>query len=229
MAYDHKTHTISVGKESDLFVDSGIASIHELRMDSQHQNAPPLLVHDWKVIEEWLGCFGRVLSNDDNDKIGKAWRAYLAIGLAPSEKSQPIFTDLSNQYRKDGRPNQLDTPPKKVLDVFDRLLASDDEIKKKRRLDLSSERMKLELILSRLGKPKRGVNWWRRRSRGFRIWAFGSVVWVVFVLLFVIVFDPFSNGAWRYMDGGEYLKMFFVMAIPLLVGGIKYVYDRIVK
>jgi len=229
MAYDRKTHTITVGKESDFLVDSGIAFIDELKIDSQHRNATPSLVNDWKIIEEWLGCSGRELNNEDNDKIGKAWRAYLAIGLAPSERLQPVFTHLSNQYRKDGRSYQLDKPPTKVMDVFDRLLARDDEIEKKRKHDLSSERKKLESILNKSGMPKRGISWWRNRRKGFRKWAFGSVVWIVLVLLFVVVFDPFNNGAWRYMDDEEYLKMFFVMAIPLLAGGIKYAYDRIVK
>lgn len=229
MAYDRKTHTITVGKESDFLMDSGIAFIDELKMDSQHENAPSSLVNDWKIIEKWLGCFDRELNNEDSDKIGKAWRAYIAIGLAPSEKLQPVFTNFSNQYHKDGHSSLLDKPPSEVMDVFDRLLATDDQIKKKRERDWSSERKKLESILNNRSAHKRGASWWRSQSKSFRIWAFGSMVWIVFVLLFVLIFDPFNNDAWGYMDDDEYLKMFFVMTIPLLAGGIKYAYDRIVK
>src|SRR3990172_5917437 len=110
MTYDRKTNTIIVDKESDILVDSGITFIDELKMDSQRDNAPSSLVNDWKIIEKWLGCSGRELNDEDNDKIGKAWRAYFVIGLAPSEELQPVFTHFSDQYQKDGHSYSLDKP-----------------------------------------------------------------------------------------------------------------------
>jgi hypothetical protein len=71
-------------------------------------------------------------------------------------------------------------------------------------------------------------NWWRRRSHNFRRWIFGSVIWVVFVFLFVAIFDPFTNGSWYYMEDDEYNKMFFTMSIPWIAGGIKYLYEKFV-
>lgn len=71
--------------------------------------------------------------------------------------------------------------------------------------------------------------WWRSKSRIFRIWVFSSSIWIVLVFLFVLIFDPFNNGEWRYMNGDEYTKMFFVMAIPILAGGLTYLYEKLVK
>jgi hypothetical protein len=72
-------------------------------------------------------------------------------------------------------------------------------------------------------------NWWRRRTHDFRRWIFGAVTWVVLVFLFVVMFDPFNNGSWSYMDDDDYSKMYFTMSIPWLAGGIKYLYDKFVK
>ena len=88
MAYDRNTHTITVGKESEILVDLGVSWVDELRIDSQRDNAPSSLVIYWKIIEEWLGCFGRELNSQDNEKISKAWRAYFAIGQLDRFKLQ---------------------------------------------------------------------------------------------------------------------------------------------
>ena len=125
MAYDKKTHTISVGNESDFLMDLGVAYINELKMDSQEDSASSTLVNDWKIIERWLGCSGRELNTKDSEKISKAWRAYIAIGLAPSDKSQPIFSSFSEKYKQQGLSYISDKPPTEVLDVFDRLIATD--------------------------------------------------------------------------------------------------------
>jgi len=171
MAYDRNTHTITVGKESEILVDLGASYIDELRIDSHRDNAPSSLVIDWKIIEEWLDCFGRELNSQDNEKISKAWRAYFAIGRAPSEKLQPLFMYYSNQYKKDGRTYSSDKPPAEVMHVFDHLLATDDEIKKKRESDWSSEKRNLESILNKVAARK-SASWWRSQSKVFRMWAF---------------------------------------------------------
>lgn len=74
---------------------------------------------------------------------------------------------------------------------------------------------------------KKKENWWRSRSKGFRLWCFVSVIWAAAVFLFVLGFDPYGNGSWSYMDDDEYFRMFFVMLVPpLFFGAAKYAYDR---
>jgi len=66
--------------------------------------------------------------------------------------------------------------------------------------------------------------------KNLRLWFFGSGFWVVGVLLYVIIIDPYNNGSWRYMDDDEYFHMFLVMLIPpLFVGSAKHVYEKYIK
>lgn len=73
-------------------------------------------------------------------------------------------------------------------------------------------------------------SWWRNRSSFFRIWIFVSIIWIVTVFLYLILFDPEEIVYSRYgLDGREVFKLLIIMAIPLIAGGLKYVYDKIVK
>ena len=72
--------------------------------------------------------------------------------------------------------------------------------------------------------------WWRRRSKEFRLWCFGSTAWAIAVLLFVIGLDPFNNGSWDYMNDDEYFQLFFwIFVPPLFIGIAKYSYDKWIK
>lgn len=114
------------------------------------------------------------------------------------------------------------------MDVFDRLLATEDAIAAKRKQDLDNEQKRFEAVLGKVA-PRKESSWWRSKSKGFRVWAFGSGVWAFLVLVFFVVFDPHNYGSWKYMSDRDYLQMFFIMSIPLLVGGIKFLYEKFVK
>lgn len=86
MSFDKDTNTITLDDDSDFLVDSGLFFINMLRQTSQAENAPSGLVKDWKTIEKWLECQNSEITSIEEEKIGKAWKAYLAIGLAPSFK-----------------------------------------------------------------------------------------------------------------------------------------------
>lgn len=69
-------------------------------------------------------------------------------------------------------------------------------------------------------------SWWRRRSKGFRLWVFTSIIWAVCVVLYVIAFEPYGS----YISDGELFKTFFVMIVPpILVGGASYAYVKWVR
>lgn len=228
MAFDNRTNTITVGPNFDFVADSGVFFINTLKKLAENSNPPTSIANDWKVTESWLQCAGRPLSDQDNDKIAKAWRAYIAIGVAPSEELQPMFTDFSNRYQRDGLVYVQDKPPTKVMDVFDRLLATEAAITTKRKQDWDNERKRFEAVLGKVA-PRKESSWWRSKSKNFRVWAFGSGVWAFLVLVFFAVFDPHNYGTWKYMRNSDYIEMFCIMAIPLLAGGINFIYEKFVK
>lgn len=65
---------------------------------------------------------------------------------------------------------------------------------------------------------------WKTLSKFFRAWIFSSVIWILLVILIAKIFDPFS-----FMADEEYLKLSFIVAIPILLGAIKYLYNKLVE
>ncbi|MCU9849325.1 hypothetical protein OEZ60_15080 [Defluviimonas sp. WL0024] len=149
MAFDPKSNTISVGEGEDFFADSGQFFILTLKKLSEDPSleAGHRLKNDWRVIEEWLGCRDRELNHGDMDRIARAWKAYLAIGLAPSEKLQASFDHQSRVYKMEGYSPEKDKAPAAVMDVFDRLLATDGEIAAKQKRTIKEEARKYSSLL----------------------------------------------------------------------------------
>jgi len=66
----------------------------------------------------------------------------------------------------------------------------------------------------------------------FRIWVFVSIVWMASVLFYMLFLDPEETIYYistYLMDEQEVLKLFIIMAIPLIAGCLKYIYDKVVK
>jgi hypothetical protein len=182
MAYDSETNRISVDKDSDFMADSGAFFINTLKRMAEETNAPSSLRNDWKVIEGWLGCAGRELTNDDSEKIGKAWRAYLAVGVAPSDKLQPVFTSFSNQCQQEGLAHVAKKPPTEVMDVFDRLLATETEIKVKRARDFDNVRKRFKAVLQNNPRKTKLRGRFESLSRNKRILIGITVAWAAWVI-----------------------------------------------
>lgn len=123
MTFDSARNVITVGPDSDFIADSGVLFISELKADAGRANASMSLKKNWGVIETWLQCEGRPLTQGDYEKIGKAWRAYISLGVAPSAQLNSVFLDYSIQATRDGISTAQDRPPSEVIEVFDRLLA----------------------------------------------------------------------------------------------------------
>ena len=225
MVYDPKTNTITLGADSEFLADSGVSWVHRIRKMAQAPNTPARIKDDWRILERWLGCTARDLTNDDDQKIARAWTKYYAIGVAPSKKLQGTFDFMREKYKNDAVVRSTERPPSEVMDVFDRLSATDKEIKEKQAEDMEAERKRFAAVL---GNERRGFGgWWRSRSRLFRLWVFGSVVWGALVLLVAAIFDPFDR---EYADEPQvWAKIIFILALPLVGGALKYAYDRLVK
>lgn len=210
----------------DLFADMGGYYVRILRDLSQDSDAPGSLRKDWATIRDWLGCHDNELTTKHDEKIGRAWLAYLAIGLAPSHKLQPVFDSIHARYKNSNL--KLDRPPVEIMDAFDRLLATDDQISRKRASDLIAEQQKFAKIIGKLpGKTKQG--WWRRQSRSVRSWIFVSAVWAAIALFIITVFDPLDIGGWDWATDRDYLKAMAIMLLPALVGLLKAAYTKAVR
>jgi hypothetical protein len=183
MAFDKDTNTITLSENSDFLLDSGVFFIHMLRKTALAGDAPTGQLENWQVIERWLGCKGGNITSVEEDKIGKGWKAYLAIGPAPSFKLQDAFDFYEKQYKESGYSFKDDKPPTEVMDVFDRLLATDKEITAKKNHDWAEEKKKWEAVLKKL--PKKKLTFAQRissLSKNSRVFIAASVAWFIWVV-----------------------------------------------
>jgi hypothetical protein len=148
--------------EIDVFASSGKLFINLLRSSVLDSITSPLTPairkdrHRWSIIEGWLGCSGRELTAEDNEKISLAWKAYGAIGIAPSVKLQPSFNEYRDHYESIEFSIEDNEPPSEVIEgVFDKLLATDQERERKYKLDANIEHM---MTLPSLEKEKNKKN-----------------------------------------------------------------------
>ncbi|RBH58401.1 MULTISPECIES: hypothetical protein [Pseudomonas] len=226
MEHNPTSERSNIPNDLGLFADAGIFYIRALRELAQDNDAKGSIRKDWATIREWLGCHDNELTTKYEEKVGKAWRAYLALGLAPSQILQSVF-DLTHALYKNSDLKH-DRPPVEVMNVFDRMLATDDQISLKRVNDLATERQKLAQIIQNLPrKSKQG--WWRRQSRSFRGWAFVSIAWAAIALFIIIVFDPLERGNWHWATGRDYIKAMTFIFLPVLAGLLKTAYSRAVQ
>ena len=188
MSFDRKTNTISFRDEPELIVDTGVLSVTELRNDAFTPGVPKELVEDWKIVESWLGCTGRELTDDDCQKIGVAWRSYIARGVAPSVALEPVFKDLSKKAKEQSW--KTEKVPPDLFRVFDRLLARDKEIQEKRARDALQFASSLRTLGADQQKPasppetgsrlKKTISSLFRRKRATIVFLVAWVTYVIF-------------------------------------------------
>lgn len=183
MSYDSKLNTIFLNEDSDFKMDSGIFFIHTLRkITLLEKSLPTQIINDWRVIERWLGCANREISKQDEESIRKAWRAYYALGLAPSFKLQDSFDSFAKQYKIEGHSNKGEKPPAEIMDVFDRLLATDDELAAKRKHDMGEEQERLKQAFKGLREKGPIRQRLTTLSKNTRIYIAASAVWFIWVV-----------------------------------------------
>ena len=132
MSNDPTTSTITLARDSSstFLADSGAHFVMILRDLALLPDAPPQVIHDWRAIENWLGCTGRNLTTADLDRIGLVFRSYLATSVAPSRELVETFRSFSQQAKREGW--KVVPVPRSVVGVFDRLMASDAAIQQRR-------------------------------------------------------------------------------------------------
>ena len=217
MSFDKDTNTITLDDNSDFLVDSGVLFIQMLVKASQIKNAPSRLQNDKLIVESWLNCKAENITSVEQDKIEKGWKAYIAIGLAPSMKLKKTFHHFSKQYKDEGYLFEDDAPPSKVTGVFDRMLATDEEITIKRNHDWGGEKNRLKMEAAVKNFSKRNLTFKQKLStlsKETRIIVCSSVICFSWVVLR-------TADDWEilgiYLDDWEEDMFFINTGLPILV------------
>lgn len=134
---DMTAREIGLLKDADLstFIhELGHSWLEEFKMDANSAQAPAALQNDWAVVAKWLGNDDGNLTVEQHEQFARGIESYLMEGKAPSPELQPIFQRvkmwLTTIYRSlTGLNVKLND---EVRGVFDRLLASEEEIKQAR-------------------------------------------------------------------------------------------------
>lgn len=119
---------------STFIHESGHAWLEELRQDAAAPDAPDQVREDWEKVAAWAGIAPGVstITVEAHEKFARAVEAYLMEGNAPSVELQPAFQRfkawLLRIYREVRNLNVELTD--EVRGVLDRLLATDEEIKR---------------------------------------------------------------------------------------------------
>jgi hypothetical protein len=228
MTYDPKSKTIHVGPETDFMADSGVFFIDTLRSLAM-QGGPSSIMVDWLIIEKWLECSGRELTEDDRHDIAKAWRAFLAMGIAPTPDLQDSIKFIARDYQKSGRDYRVDLPPQEVIGVFARLLGASDVVPTP-----SSHPPKRTSPTQSEGKsppisPKNSATS-STSSRSKRRWIFVCGSWLVLSFGYIQIFAPFGRSFGdRYMQDGQLAQSLALMSVPIVAWILAETYKRFVR
>ncbi len=126
---------IGILEKADLSTflhETGHSWLEELKDDALRPDAPEQLKQDWETIKKELGVEGDTLSREQHEQWARSTEAYLMEGKAPSAELAGIFSRfklwLAQIYKTMSGLNVKMTD--EVRGVMDRLLASDEEIKR---------------------------------------------------------------------------------------------------
>lgn len=105
--------------------------LERLKRSAEAEAAPEPVKDLWTTAQKWLGHEGGDLTVDQHEQFARGFEAYAMEGKAPSEGLRGVFRRfgqwLTRIYRSVASLDVKMTP--QIRDVFDRLLASEDEIK----------------------------------------------------------------------------------------------------
>ncbi|MEX1107689.1 MAG: hypothetical protein WEC00_02140, partial [Dongiaceae bacterium] len=74
------------------------------------------------------------------------------------------------------------------------------------------------------------LSWWQRKSFSFRVWVFGTIFWILGVLILVGLLDPYGEGYWNFVSNDDALHLVTVLTIPPAFLGVFWVcYKRFLK
>lgn len=115
---------------SSLLHELSHSWLEELKQDAKRPDAPEQLKQDWATVKKYLSVEGDVIPVEAHELFARAGEAYVMEGKSPSAELQGVFQRfkawLTRIYREfSGLNVKLNDD---VRGVFDRLLATDEEI-----------------------------------------------------------------------------------------------------
>jgi hypothetical protein len=228
MTYDPKSRTIHFGPGTDFMADSGVFFIDTLR-SMAIQGGPSSIVDDWRVIEKWLECSGRELTEVDRHDIAKAWRAFLAMGVAPSPELQDAIKSIAHDYQKSGRDYRMDLPPQEVIGVFARLLGAPDAPSATGPA-LARQPLPPKPKAPHSITPPSAPTTPSSTSRSNRRWIFICGSWLVLSFGYIQLFAPFGRSFGdRYMQDEQFAQSLALMSVPIVAWILTEIYKRFVR
>lgn len=117
---------------STLLHESGHLWLEELKADAARADAPEQVKKDWATIRDWLGAKdGEDIVTDQHEKFAVGMEKYFMEGRAPSEPLKRAFEGFKKWLTKIyENVRNLESPiTDDVRRVFDRMLATDQEIR----------------------------------------------------------------------------------------------------
>lgn len=221
MTYNHQNRTINVEQDSDAIIDLGPFFMNMLKTMAEEKFAPPSLIDEWIIIEDWLGSKGRALNDDDNNKIIDAWQSFIAKGNSPSLKLQPSF-DFFSQMAKEEKWELVDIP-QEVEELFRRQIATKEEREEKDIHDFEPMKDVLGSLKKKKVSPKESA----RLSKNRKIFISMTILWSVWVVARTVT--DFEILGIYFNDWDE--DMFFVNLLlpPLALMTLSYMYKWINK
>ena len=74
-------------------------------------------------------------------------------------------------------------------------------------------------------KKNNEKNWWRSKSRAFRLWVFLTIIWFIFIINYLYIMEPYGYR----MNKREILNfLYLLLSPPIFIGAGYYGYKRFV-
>lgn len=230
MTYNAETRTSTVdGSIETPPLDMALHMVHVLADMYKDPNQSPAVRKDTEDLYRWLGQDVGVLTPTSTEKFRTAYLAYLSIGVSPNFSSQPLF-DMIHALPEVKERIKL-KPPTEIMDIFDRMIATDEEISKKRSHDYSIERKKIEKTFGLLKNKPKTVDQVKEKFESFsektKIFLVVTVCWFLWVIIRTSTYFELLGHDFDQWDEDMFLQNFLVVPVVLIVGN--FLYNRYIK
>lgn len=212
-----------------LIVNSYISFVDVLGKMALSKDASNEIENDAKIIYGWLGQKIGGLTEKSTTQLKEGILGYLAIGLSPSFEQQDIF-DRFNK-RSDAKTLMEKKPPTEVMDAFDRLIATSEQIRVKRKHDIDNETKEIKKVFDKIkgqepfvGRVKTWIGKLSKRKKLFVGFTFLWSVWVMIITSQDLEILGHYISQW---DGDMVLVN--VLIVPVGVYFVYYIYNYIKK
>jgi hypothetical protein len=118
---------------STFLHESGHLFLEVSKQVAEAADAPDAIKKDWRTVLDFIGAKeGAPIEREAHERFAKAFETYLSEGRAPSDELRGVFERFKSWlmyvYRGAARIMGLPAIPANIRDVFDRMLATDQEI-----------------------------------------------------------------------------------------------------